>query len=146
MRYEALLAAAFAAGLMGAMSQQGVAPHTRKAEDKPPGFGTVAQAGAHQVVIPVAAAPAAAAMASSAPSAGAATDGALNTAPMTAKDVAAEAKPVRKAVKLAKKAKPKPEVAAAAPPPEPPRHGFWYRLFHKTPDADRVAPADTGKS
>jgi hypothetical protein len=65
------------------------------------------------------------------------------TAPVTAKEVAAQAAPVKRAPKLAKKHKPKPEIAAAAPSPEAEHHSFWYRLFHKTPDREQVATAET---
>jgi len=130
-RYEALFAAAFVAGLLGAMSQQGVAPQTRKAHTMNGPMSMAAAAPGPQLVIPLMPEPGPVKLADA------------SAGPVTAKEVAAEAKPVKK-VKVARKAKPKaPEVAAAAPPPEPESHGFFYRLFHKSADAERVATADS---
>ena len=129
MRYEALFAAAFVAGLLGAMSQQGVAPQTRTLHMKEGAMTTASAAPAASMMMTLAT------PASDKPAA----DGA---APVTAKQVAAEAKPVKK-VKMAKKAKAKSvEVAAAPPPPPPERHGFFYRLFHKSTESERVATAE----
>ena len=88
MRYEALFAAAFVAGLLGAMSQQNVAPPVRHVHNTPP----APSAAFNQIVIPIAPAPvpAKAALASAEPT--------------TAKQVAAEAKPVKRVIKVAKKA------------------------------------------
>lgn len=135
MRYVALFAAAFAAGLLAAVSQQNVAPSARKVHNAPPG----ASASSEGIAIPLVPAPVKPAVAAApAPVAG----------PVTAKQVAAEAKPahaVRRAEAKLKKTKPKAEpavVAAPSPPPEPERPGFFRRLFGKSGDRDQVAAAD----
>jgi hypothetical protein len=126
-RYEALMLAAFLTGVLGAMSQQSVTPPVRSLPEAATPLSAASQP---QPAVQIAAA----ALAPEALPA--------FTAPVTAKEVAAQAAPVKRAPKLARKHKPRPEIAAA-PPPEPPHHSFWYRLFHKAPDSEQVATAET---
>jgi hypothetical protein len=134
-RYEALFAAAFVAGLLGAVSQQSVAPTARHAAETPAPVASAMPAPALRaapaaIVIPIApeAAPA---------------KPLADAGPVTAKQVAAQSKPVKRVATVAKKARPKSKLAAAPPPaPEPGHHGLWWKMFHKAPEAQTVAAAD----
>lgn len=138
MRQIALFAGAFSVGLMGAMSQQGVAPQVRVVHEPAADMSALSP----MAVIPLRQM--------------AALEKAIHTAPpaapaaahATANDFASEAKaaspaPKAKPRRIAKKAKAKPEIALA---PEPEQHSFWYRLFHKTDEnPSRVAAASTNQ-
>ena len=133
MRYEAILAAAFVAGLCGAMSQQTV---------KSPVNHLEMAAFEQSVAIPIAPAPTPARQL--APAEPQVSEAAPAPAPVAAPaaapaPIAAPAEPVKHAhakhKKLAARAPPKPAVAQAEE-----HHSFWYRLFHKNGD-DQVATA-----
>jgi len=122
-RYEALFAAAFIAGLLGAVSQQNVAPATRTSHDETP--LAAASAMPAPLAMPATAAPKQLA----------------SLGPTTAREIAAQAKP-KQVVKVAKKVKPKPKPEMVAEAPQPEHHGWLWRLFHKSPDGEKVASAE----
>ena len=129
MRYEAILAAAFMAGLCGAMSQQGV---------KPPASDAVETTLSEQsIAIPLPPAPIASAP--PAPAQNVAVAAAAQPTPAAAPPAAppqpTHVKHAHPKHKVAAKAASKQTVAKAEE-----HHSFWYRLFHKSED-DRVATA-----
>jgi hypothetical protein len=124
-RYEAILAAAFIAGLCGAMSQQGVKPAVHHVET------TLAQ---QSVAIPIASAPAPQA---APPQVAEAAQPAAVAPTVAPAPVTEPAKPVRhahKPKKIAAKVPLKKQDVAEE------HHSFWYRIFHN--GNDKVATAD----
>ena len=120
MRYAAFFCAAFMAGILGAMSQQG--------------SGTVDR------FIPSAAA---AAPAASPPAAVAAAGPAMTQIAMAPAEVVVDAHKVKhKAKKASARIKPKPKPGPEIAEAPKPHHGWLWRLFHRSEDEDgRVADA-----